>query len=365
MGVNKKYTETKKNGGNIPPVYDKRALAIPYGCGNCIECRKQKARNWQLRLLEDIREHRNGIFVSLTFSTESLLRLWTESKERISGYERDNWIARRAVKLWRERWRKEYGTSPRHWLITELGGGRYEHIHLHGIIWTPKVEALNWRTGKLEDITKQEIRRTWAYGFIWAGDYVNEKTVNYIIKYVHKMDEKHKAYKAIVLNSAGIGESYIKHEKYPYCEQWTCMNPRTRKWYVTTVIKYEKGPRKPGRWEKNKFKEGDTDETYRTRQGLKMAMPAYWRNKIYSDEEREMLWMNLLDKGKRYVCGEEIDIKDGEEKYYKLLKHHQQRNKQLGYGEKEVKWERKVYEEQRRNAIWEERVKQETTNAGR
>ena len=30
-------------------------------------------------------------------------------------------------------------------------------------------------------------------------------------------------------------------------------------------------------------------ETYRTSTGHKIAMPIYWRNKIYNDEEREKL----------------------------------------------------------------------------
>jgi hypothetical protein len=40
---NRKYTVTKKNGGNVPEVKDKRALMVPVGCGKCMECKKQKA----------------------------------------------------------------------------------------------------------------------------------------------------------------------------------------------------------------------------------------------------------------------------------------------------------------------------------
>lgn len=356
MGINKKYTATKKNGGNIPPVYDKRAMAIPYGCGNCMECRKQKAREWQLRLLEDIREHKNGIFITLTFSTESLKELCEKYVQDLDGYERENYIATKAMELFRERWRKEYKVSPRHWTITELGHNGTEHIHLHGIIWTPPIQELNWRTGKLLDITKAEIKRIWKYGFIWAGDYVNEKTVNYVIKYVCKQDFQHKKYKPIVLSSPGIGEGYIQHEKYYYCEEHVQMNPRTRKWFKVRVTKYIKGPPIPGRWMENKFKEGETNEAYRTRQGHKMAMPAYWRNKIYTDEEREMLWMNMLDKQIRYVNGEKIDISQDEQQYFKVLEYHQQKNTRLGYGNKDKGWNREVYERERRNAIWEARM---------
>ena len=38
---NKKYCSTKKNGGIIPAVNDKRALYVAVGCGRCMECLKQ------------------------------------------------------------------------------------------------------------------------------------------------------------------------------------------------------------------------------------------------------------------------------------------------------------------------------------
>ena len=88
--------------------------------------------------------------------------------------------------------------------MTELGHNGTENIHLHGIIWA-------------EDISK--LRDLWGYGFIWDGkkdsygrktNYVSAKTVNYIIKYVTKVDLKHRYYKQAILTSAGIGAGYMK-----------------------------------------------------------------------------------------------------------------------------------------------------------
>ena len=67
---NPKYKKNKKNGGVIPAFLDERVLAVPIGCEECIECRKQKRRNWQVRLLEEVKERTDGIFVTLTFSNE-------------------------------------------------------------------------------------------------------------------------------------------------------------------------------------------------------------------------------------------------------------------------------------------------------
>ena len=46
-----------------------------------------------------------------------------------------------------------------------------------------------------------------------------------------------------------------------------------------------------------------TIEHYTTRNGIKLALPIYYRNKIYTDEQREKLWINLLDKHIRYING--------------------------------------------------------------
>ena len=73
---NKKYIANKKNGGIIPAVSDKRVLAVPIGCGKCMECLKQKGREWQVRLMEEIKSNKNGIFVTLTFSNESIQNLY-------------------------------------------------------------------------------------------------------------------------------------------------------------------------------------------------------------------------------------------------------------------------------------------------
>ena len=69
-----------------------------------------------------------------------------------------------------------------------------ERIHIHGILWGVGLESL--------------IRETWKYGFIFIGQYVTEKTINYITKYMYKKDEKHPTFTGKVLCSAGIGSQY-------------------------------------------------------------------------------------------------------------------------------------------------------------
>ena len=80
-------------------------------------------------------------------------------------------------------------------------------------------------------------------------------------------------------------------------------------------------------------------------------MPTYYRNKIYSDEEREKLWLEKLDKNVRWINGKKIDMSKGLEYYYKVLEHERKKNKRLGYGDDKKNWERKQYEEDRRRML--------------
>lgn len=308
---NKKYKITKKNGGNVPVCDDKRKLLVPVGCGKCIECTKQKQRNWQIRLLEEVRTDKTGQFVTLSFSTEELQKITNEIKEDITGYNLDNEIAKYAIRHFLENWRKSNKKSVKHWLITELGHGKYEHMHIHGIIFTND---------------KEEITKKWKYGNIYIGDYVSEKTINYIIKYVSKTDETHKNYQPKIFTTPGIGKGYLKR----------------------TDSKL------------NEYKNENTKQTYTTRTGHKIALPTYYRNNIYTEEQREKLWTELLDKNERWVMGEKIDIstKQGEKEYWKTLNWYQNKNKTLGYGDDSKNWEKIKYENERRKLIYKKRFKE-------
>ena len=133
--------------------------------------------------------------VTLTFNEYSLNQLTNEVMGTGLYHKlEENEVCKIALRRFLERWRKRYKVSVRHWLITELGHTSTERIHLHGIIFTDKPSM---------------IEHIWSYGYVYLGDYVNEKTINYIIKYVTKIDKDHKGYKPKIFTSSGIGKSYL------------------------------------------------------------------------------------------------------------------------------------------------------------
>lgn len=98
----------------------------------------------------------------------------------------------------------------------------------------------------------------------------------------------------------------------------------------------------------NTYKKGETKETYTHRNGREQALPIYYRNKAYTDKERELLWIEKLDKEKRYVLGQEIDISKSMKGYYRALEAARKKNDKLGYGNNRRSWKREEYEKQMR-----------------
>ena len=272
-GKNKRYLPNKKNGGDPPVCTDKRLLIVPYKCGKCYECRKQKAREWSVRLMEEL-EDNFGYFITLSFSPKAFSDLY---KQTGLWWEKNpNELATKALRLCLERIRKQTGKSVKHWFVTELGEEK-DRLHLHGIIFGQK--------------SAQLFQQNWNYGNIYMGQFCNLRTVNYIVKYMLKADIKHPEFTGIVLASKGIGDGYIKKNKHL--------------------------------WQKNNYKQVCV-ATYTFRNGQKMAMPKYYKDKVFSEKERETMWLNNLERGIMWIGGEKVkaddfDTIDNLREYYQQL----------------------------------------------
>ena len=162
---NRRYVPNKKNGGVPPQCPDERLLYVTAACGKCMECRKQIQRQWLVRMSEELRQEPNAYFITLTIDDNSYNKL--SNTYKITD---NNEIATKAI-------RKQTGKSIKHWFITELGHEKTERLHLHGIIW-------GLGNGK-------KVTDNWKNGITFTGNFVNEKTINYITKYMTKEDEKH------------------------------------------------------------------------------------------------------------------------------------------------------------------------------
>ena len=163
------------------------------------------------------------------------------------------------------------------------------------------------------------LEERWRNGWVHIGEYCNEKTINYIVKYITKVDNDHKNYKAKVFASAGIGSNYV----YFIDEKRNKQNGRG--------IKF------------NKYNGEDTKEYYLTKEGFKISLPMYYRNHIYNEEEKEKLWVNKLNKKEKYVDKVKYQLETDEDIaiYLNALKTAQKDNIKNGYGQR--KWKEDKY----------------------
>lgn len=55
-----------------PKNYNKEYATFQLGCGKCIECRLEYARNWAIRCVHESKMHSDNSFITLTYSDENL-----------------------------------------------------------------------------------------------------------------------------------------------------------------------------------------------------------------------------------------------------------------------------------------------------
>lgn len=305
---NKAYTPTKKNGYTIPgKPKDERQLYIKgCSCGWCYECRNKNANQWRVRLKEEVKanQFKNMIFATFTFSEEEYSKLAKEVRgDEVEKYgdiagDIDNEVAAKAIRYWSEGIRHKHGKQPRRWLVTERGGNETERVHIHGVIFT--------------DLNNDTILKSWKFGIADDGrstgrqGWVNEQTINYITKYVFKTDSKHIDFKGRIFASAGIGKAYLEDDLNRY---------------------------------RHRYQGEKTNTTYTDSQGYTCGLPKYYRDRLYTEEERRKLWTIQLDKNENKITIDGVEYNEKDNKTInQAIKNNEIKNIELGFpSEKQIK----------------------------
>lgn len=253
---NKRYQPTKKNGYTKETPRDRRLSYIEIPCGECKECKKKRKEMWRLRIENELLDSKSAIFFTGTFSDEAI-----ENIEKQYGVKEENDIATKANRLFLERLRKKYNIKLTHWCITELGSKK-GRIHIHGIFFIKENQDIKY--------VKDKIKREWDFGWNYLGYVDQGKTINYITKYMLKENENFKEFKPKVLASKKIGIGFIERNKmfYKYKEKNGQIEANTKMEYL------------------------DGRETY---------LIKYYKEKLYTTEERENILLSILDENKRKI----------------------------------------------------------------
>ena len=152
------------------------SLEVP--CGQCIDCRIAKARDWALRMMFEARDHQAASFVTLTYDQEHVPR--------------DYGLSVRTWQLFAKRLRKACGPF-RFYMCGEYGQQPLDyydhprphyHVALFGLDFAADREPIS-RSSDFTLYTSPLLGKLWPNGFNSIGE-LNFDTAMYVAKYVTK-----------------------------------------------------------------------------------------------------------------------------------------------------------------------------------
>lgn len=239
---------------------DDYIISVP--CGKCIGCIRDKARSWRVRLLH---EHMYGNHTSCICLT---LTIAPEYYEKMSSAE----DRRRAVAgsfrsfLDRLRYYCKDRKLPKRFFVSELGEKR-GRLHFHGFVWDcPLSEAI--------------FAKAWRYGFVGYRPLKSAKQLTYATKYISKAVHAHHV--PYIFVSPGLGKGYLERSDW-------------QAWHHSP--------------------DGDLPVHNCVRfDSFVYALPRYYREKIFTDDEVSRLKVVLSDPErplKTFFAGREFRDRRG------------------------------------------------------
>lgn len=229
---------------------------IPVPCSKCPPCKKRRTSGWSFRLVKEGERSISALFVTLTYNTNSVPLTQ-------KGFMNLN---KADVQKFMKRLRKLSNEKLKYYVCGEYGS-KNMRPHYHMIIF---------------NADKEKIERAWALdnkpiGQIYIGD-VNEASIGYTLKYMCKKGKIPMHYnddriKEFSLMSKGLGSNYL--------------TPQMIKWHKKDI-------------EKRMF--------CNIKDNKKIAMPRYYKDKIYSKFDKFMIsnYVKILSEQEEQKLLEEL-----------------------------------------------------------
>lgn len=232
---------------------------VPVTCGKCLHCKARRISGWSFRLNQESKLHDEMYFLTFTYDNDHV-------PITKAGYMNLN--KNHFVEYIRELRRGLYskGIRLKYYVAGEYGTKSFRP-HYHAIIFGCPLGELIGESFVTAAKARKELylqgeyefnSPLWKYGYFTIGE-VNKATIGYTLKYIskskriplHKNDDRQPEFQ---LNSKGLGANYL-----------------------TTAVK---------KWHKQRL----TERVYlNIDQGKKIAMPRYYKDKIYTTIERGLI----------------------------------------------------------------------------
>jgi hypothetical protein len=230
-------------------------------CGKCVRCKERTMNEWIFRLVQEDRRHLVADFLTLTYNTETV-------PITKNGFMT---LFPRHFTLFMKRLRKNTGQRGIKYFACGEYGSKRKRPHYHAIIWSNifgKESYENaWRN------FNEDLNSKIPMGQVHVGS-VSTGSIAYVCKYMdkpnqvglHKRDDRIKEFRRM---SQGLGENYL----------------------TPAVIKYH---------QKN------LDKLYTVHKGYKVPLSKYYRDKIFTQEEKDKQLYYIVEAAQQKQIEDEI-----------------------------------------------------------
>jgi len=208
-------------------------------CGKCIHCYKRNISQWSFRLMQEEKHSISSSFITLTYDPVHLpigkvskrMELRKNDLQKFFKRLRDHHQRKPFIS-------KDKRTKPIKYYCVGEYGATTARPHYHAIVFNCDIELIS---------------KAWTQGSIYYGD-VSFASVGYVLKYLNKNNKLHRSDprpQPFRLSSIGLGLDYL--------------TPEMIAWHKADI---------PNRY-------------YCQAPGnIKLSMPRYYKQKIYTDDER-------------------------------------------------------------------------------
>ena len=242
-----------------------RLLELP--CGQCVECRLARSREWATRCMLETKDHKNNYFITLTYNNDNLpkgngINIDTGEIFEVGTLKPKD--LQDFMKRLRITWERKYNiTNIRYYACGEYGE-QYARPHYHAIIFGLPIFDLKpdhrSKKGNM-NYRSDEIEKIWGKGRIAIGT-VTWDSCAYTARYVMKKQtgKGKEEYKKII----GVEPEFVRMSRRPGI---------ARNYY-----------------EQHKKNIYECDEIWiSTRKGVQKVKPSKYYDKLFDIEEHEEL----------------------------------------------------------------------------
>jgi len=232
---------------------------VPVTCGKCIHCKARRISGWSFRLYEESKLHDEMYFITFTYNNDTV-PLTNKGYMTLNKNHFVEYIRELRRKLYEKKILLKY------YVAGEYGTKTYRP-HYHAIIFGCPLEEIIGEQYAIVAKAKKALYLTgefefnnplWKHGYFTIGE-VNKATIGYTLKYiskakripVHKNDDRLPEFQ---LNSKKLGASYI--------------TPEVKRWHKQRLVEHV---------------------YLNIEKGKKIAMPRYYKDKIYTRIERGLI----------------------------------------------------------------------------